>query len=81
VGDEHPRREWKRDRARAGLKPRWTANASGSKSTWFEGGTAANKTAGIFRVWSTKFNEPGGLWRPDYPLTDAAKKGARRSTR
>jgi hypothetical protein len=25
-------------------------------------------------VWSTKFNEPGGLWRRDYPLTDAAKK-------
>ena len=57
-----------------GIKPRWQAVASGSKSTWFEGGTAANKTAGIFRVWSTKFNEPGGLWRRDYPLTDAAKK-------
>jgi len=57
-----------------GLKPRWAATASGSKSTWFEGGTDANKSAGIFRVWSTKFNEPGGLWRRDYPLTDAAKK-------
>ena len=58
-----------------GAPPRWTKNAIGSKSTWFEGGTDANKTAGIFRVWSTKFNEPGGLWRRDYPLTDAAKKG------
>jgi hypothetical protein len=57
-----------------GIKPRWAATAAGSKSTWFEGGTDANKTAGIFRVWSTKFNEPGGLWRRDYPLTDAAKK-------
>ena len=57
-----------------GIKPRWQAAASGSKSTWFEGGTAANKAAGLFRVWSTKFNEPGGLWRRDYPLTDAAKK-------
>jgi hypothetical protein len=57
-----------------GMKPRWTANALGAKSTWFEGGTAANKAAGIFRVWSTKFGEPGGLWRRDYPLTDAAKK-------
>jgi hypothetical protein len=58
-----------------GIMPRWTKNdAIGSKSTWFEGGTAANKTAGIFRVWSTKFGEPGGLWRGDYPLTDAAKK-------
>ncbi len=58
-----------------GAPPRWTKNAIGSKSTWFEGGTDANKTAGIFRVWSTKFNEPGGLWRRDYPLTDAAKQG------
>jgi uncharacterized protein DUF6152 len=37
------------------------------------GGTDANKAAGIFRVWSTKFGEPGGVWRRDYPLTDAAK--------
>jgi len=57
-----------------GIRPRWKATASGSKSTWFEGGTAANKTAGLFRVWSTKFGEPGGLWRRDYPLTDAARK-------
>lgn len=58
-----------------GTKPRWATNAViGSKSTWFEGGTDANRTAGIFRVWSTKFGEPGGLWRRDYPLTDAAKK-------
>jgi hypothetical protein len=57
-----------------GAPPRWTENALGLKSTWAEGGTAANKTAGIFRVWSTKFGEGGGLWRRDYPLTDAAKK-------
>ena len=57
-----------------GIKPRWAATAVGSKSTWFDGGTEANKTAGIFRVWSTKIGEPGGLWRRDYPLTDAAKK-------
>jgi hypothetical protein len=57
-----------------GVKPRWATTASGSTSTWFEGGTAANKTAGLFRVWSTKFNEPGGLWRRDYPLTEAARK-------
>jgi len=58
-----------------GAPTRWTTNAVGLKSTWTEGGTAANKTAGIFRVWSTKFGEGGGLWRRDYPLTDAAKKG------
>jgi hypothetical protein len=57
-----------------GAPTRWTTNAVGMKSTWAEGGTAANKTAGIFRVWSTKFGEGPGLWRRDYPLTDAAKK-------
>jgi hypothetical protein len=57
-----------------GTPPRWTKKeVIGSKSTWFEGGTAANKTAGIFRVWSTKFGEPG-LWPRDFPLTDAARK-------
>ena len=57
-----------------GINPRWGTTAIGSKSTWFEGGTAVNKTAGLFRVWSTKFDEPGGLWRRDYPLTEAARK-------
>ena len=57
-----------------GIQPRWKTTAAGSKSTWFEGGSAADKSAGIFRVWSTKFGEPGGLWRPDYPLTPAAQR-------
>src|SRR5688572_2956635 len=57
-----------------GMKPRWQTAAAGAKSTWFEGGTAVNKAAGIFRVWSTKFGEPGGLWRRDYPLTESARK-------
>ena len=57
-----------------GIQPRWRTTAAGAKSTWFEGGTAADKSAGIFRVWSTKFGEPGGLWRPDYPLTPAAQR-------
>ena len=58
-----------------GIQPRWTTSAAGSKSTWFEGGSDADKTAGIFRVWSTKFGEPGGVWwRPDYPLTETGRK-------
>jgi len=57
-----------------GIQPRWGTTADGSKSTWFDGGKDANRAAGIFRVWSTKFDEPGGLWRRDYPLTDAARK-------
>ncbi|HET9272531.1 MAG TPA: DUF6152 family protein [Vicinamibacterales bacterium] len=41
-----------------GIAPRWGTTAAGSKSTWFEGGADANKAAGIFRVWSTKFGDP-----------------------
>src|SRR5688572_2103697 len=58
-----------------GTPPRWGTTAAGAKSTWFDGGTDADKAAGIFRVWSTRFGERGGVWwRRDYPLTDAAKK-------
>jgi hypothetical protein len=57
-----------------GIAPRWKTTALGSRSTWFDGGNSVNKTVGLFRVWSTKFNEPGGLWRQAYPLTAAAKK-------
>jgi hypothetical protein len=59
-----------------GIPPRWGTTAAGSKSTWFDGGADANKAAGIFRVWSTKFGDTigGPLWRRDYPLTDAARK-------
>jgi uncharacterized protein DUF6152 len=57
-----------------GIKPRWQTTVAGATTTWFEGGETANRTAGIFRVWSTKFGEPGGLWRRDYPLTERAKK-------
>ena len=28
----------------------------------------------MFRVWSTKLDDPGELWRPTYPLTEAARK-------
>jgi hypothetical protein len=56
-----------------GIMPRWKGSADGEKSTWFDGGKDADTAAGIFRVWSTKFNEPGGVWwRRDYPLTDSA---------
>jgi hypothetical protein len=58
-----------------GIQPRWGGSAAGATSTWFEGGTDADTAAGIFRVWSTKFGEPGGVWwRRDYPLTDTGKK-------
>jgi uncharacterized protein DUF6152 len=57
-----------------GIKPRWQTSAAGSGTTWFDGGNSANKTAGIFRVWSSKLDEGAGLWKRDYPLTEAAKK-------
>jgi hypothetical protein len=57
-----------------GIKPRWQTSASGSATTWFDGGKSANKSAGIFRVWSSKLDDGPGLWKRDYPLTEAAKK-------
>ena len=57
-----------------GIKPRWQTSATGSATTWFDGGKSANQNAGIFRVWSSKLDDPIRLWRRDYPLTEAAKK-------
>ena len=57
-----------------GIKPRWKTSASGSTTTWFDGGDSANKGAGIFRVWSSKLGDGPGLWRRDYPLTESARK-------
>ena len=65
-----------------GIQPRWKTTAAGSKSTWFEGGTAADKSAGIFRVWSTKFGEPGGLVAARLSADRRPRSGrARRSIR
>ena len=57
-----------------GIKPRWQTSATGSNTTWFDGGKSANQNAGIFRVWSSKLDDPVRLWRRDYPLTEGAKK-------
>jgi len=59
-------------------KPHWTSGAN-FKSTWLESDTPSNATAGIFRVWSSKWDDPelvNIMWRDKdkYPLTDAAKK-------
>jgi hypothetical protein len=56
------------------IKPRWKTSVTGATTTWFDGGKASNGSAGIFRVWSTKLDDPAELWRDDYPLTEAAKK-------
>jgi hypothetical protein len=57
-----------------GIRPRWASAANGSVSTWFDPGTSEKAPAGLFRVWSTKLDDSGELWREQYPLTDAAKK-------
>lgn len=55
-------------------KPRWKSSAQ-LKTTWFDAGTRGGTDLGLFRVWSTKVDDPSyGLWRHDYPLTAAARK-------
>lgn len=55
-----------------GGKPRWKAAASGTKSVFFEGASAAGK-ASIFRVWSTKLDDPWSSTMSEERLTQAAK--------
>jgi hypothetical protein len=57
-----------------GGRPRWKTSATGSVTTWLDPGKAANASLGIFRVWSSKLDEPGGLFRENYPLTETARK-------
>lgn len=57
-----------------GLRPRWRSVAAGQVTTWFDPGTAEKASAGIFRVWSTKLDDPFVPWLRSYPLTEAAKK-------
>lgn len=55
------------------IRPRWRSAAAGSVSSWFDPGTAANASAGIFRVWSSKLDDPKPFFRESYPLTEAAR--------
>jgi uncharacterized protein DUF6152 len=57
-----------------GGSARWAKTAVAPKSAWFEGGTKDTTGAGLFRVWSSKLDEPEALWLEHYPLTVAAKK-------
>lgn len=53
-------------------QPRWKGVADGNGGVWYDGRAEANGS-GIFRVWSTKFDDP---WLPHVPLdrlTPAAK--------
>jgi hypothetical protein len=57
-----------------GIKPRWQGPAAQFKSSWFDSGAASGREKGIFRVWSTKIDDPVFLWQDEYPLTEAAQK-------
>jgi hypothetical protein len=57
-----------------GFKRRWQGPAEEFESSWFDPGTASARDYGIFRVWSTKLDDPVSLWKRDYPLTEAAQK-------
>jgi hypothetical protein len=63
-----------------GTQPHWQTTAAGLKTTWFDASKAGNAELGLFRVWSSKFDDPetnpGSLWRQHYPLTPAAQKKA-----
>lgn len=54
-------------------RPRWRSAAAGSVSTWFDPGIAADASSGIFRVWSSKLDDPQPFFRASYPLTAAAR--------
>jgi hypothetical protein len=56
-----------------GMRPRWRDAAAGNASTWFDPGTAANASAGIFRVWSSKLDDPEPFWLANYPMTESAR--------
>jgi hypothetical protein len=57
-----------------GAPTRWAKTALGGKGTWFDPGTADAAGAGLFRVWSSKIDDPEEFWLSSYPLTGAAKK-------
>ena len=63
-----------------GIKPHWQTTATGLKTTWFDAAKTGDPKLGLFRVWSSKLDDaeaqPASLWRPDYPLTAAARKKA-----
>jgi hypothetical protein len=55
-----------------GMKPRWGGALATPTTSWFDPGTASGDT-GLFRVWSSKLDDPVQLWRRSYPLTEAAQ--------
>lgn len=51
---------------------------AGLQTTWNDGSTVGDRHRGLFRVWSSKLDDPQAspraLWKKDYPLTAAARR-------
>ncbi len=57
-----------------GLASRWTQASLGSETTWFDQRNLESSDVGIFRVWSSRFDELLA-WNPPQPLlTDEARR-------
>lgn len=56
-----------------GFHPHWKASAADFRTSWFDSGKSSDPKAGLFRVWSTKLDGSGELWKDAYSLTEAAK--------
>ena len=57
-----------------GTKPRWPDAPSTFSTSWLDPGTPSPGSAGLFRVWSSKLDDPVFLWKRTYPLTEEARK-------
>lgn len=58
----------------AGVPARWQGKALGSVTNWFDQNDLEPSQAGIFRVWSSRFDEFLEPTQPPIPFTEAARK-------
>jgi hypothetical protein len=56
-----------------GAKRRWEDAPLRFTTSWFDAGDSSSKEAGIFKVWSSKLDDPGELWKRNYPMTEKGK--------
>lgn len=59
-----------------GLPPRWRKSALGSATNWFDERDLEKSSAGIFRVWSSRFDEFFVYDQNPLPLTQSAREQA-----
>lgn len=56
-----------------GAKRRWETAPLQFTTSWFDPGVSSANSGGLFKVWSSKLDDPIGLWKRNYPLTDKAR--------